>query len=227
MRLRPTPLLACALGAALWWAPAAQAHPFGEPQSAAVTATADGLRVVWSASPDDLAVLARWLGVHDGSLVVVEDGELVAGESTLTPGIELARAEHLPAYLLERITVTADGAPCPGDVQPVADVEATGVAIDFDCGGAVPTAEVAIATLTDVDEDYRTLASGPDGQAHAYAADTGALPWTLGGTGPTEAPADDRARSATLQLGGIGLAAAVAAAAALLAARRRRTRRGL
>jgi hypothetical protein len=176
-------------------------------------------------------VLARWLGVNAGSLVVIEDGELVPEESTLPPGVELARAAQLPAYLLERITVTAEGTSCPGSVAPVADVEATGVAVDFDCGGAVASADVGIAMLTDVDENYRTLATGPDGQAHAYTAGTGAHTWTLGAAGSVRASAgssDDRARSAAVQLGGASLGAAALTGAGLVVARRRRTRgRGL
>lgn len=216
-------------GAACWLSPtlAADAHPFGEPQSAEISATDTGLRIVWNASPDDLGVLAAWLGVNAGSLTVIEDGELVSDESSVPPGIQLARAPHLSDYLLERIEVTADE-PCSGSLLPVDDVEATGVTLDFDCGGPVPAADVRIATLTDVDESYRTLATGPFGQGEAYVSDTGAVTWAL--TSADAAPDADGgdhangARSAALQLGGAGVGAAALAGVGMLVIRRRRSR---
>jgi len=215
-------------GAAFCLSPtlAADAHPFGEPQSAEISATDDGLRIVWNASPDDLGVLAAWLGVNAGSLTVIEDGELVPDESTEPPGVRLARASQLSAYLLERIEVRADE-PCSGTLLPVDDVEATGATLDFDCGGPVPAADVRIATLTDVDEAYRTLASGPFGQGEAYVADTGAVTWAL--TTADAVAGGDRAngaRSAALQLGGAGVGAAAVAGVGLLLLRRRRPRPG-
>ncbi len=220
------------VGAAVWLAPApaAEAHPFGDPQTAEISATAHGLRLVWNATPDDLGVLASWIGATagDGSIMVFEDGEFAPEESTELPEIQLARAPQLSDYLLERIVVTASGEPCAGNVLPVDDVVATGVEIVFDCGGPVSSADVRIATLTDVDEAYRTLASGPFGQGHAYTSDTGAITWALTTAG-AEAGTDSgarasSARSAAVQLGGVGVGAAVVVGVGIVVARRRRTR---
>lgn len=231
MRRRPLLLL---LAAAAWLLPAgpAAAHPFGEPQAVSISATPAGLRLAWSASADDLEVLAGWIGAApgSGSLTVWEDGALVESESTELPGVQLAHAPQLADYLLERITVTAGGTPCAGTMLPVADVEAAGVTLDFDCGSPVASADVGIATLTDVDPAYRTLATGPFGQRRAYGSDTGAVTWTLSDAGPTatDAPAaavpDDRGRSALLQLGGVGLGAAALVAGGVALVRRRRSR---
>lgn len=224
------------VGAAVWLSPspAAEAHPFGDPQTAEISATADGMRLVWNATPDDLAVLAAWIGVTSGagSIAVFEDGVFAPEESTELPGLQLARAPQLSDYLLERIDVTAAGESCPGEVLPVDDVAATGVRIDFDCGGPVSSADVRIATLTDIDEAYRTLASGPFGQGHAYTSDTGTVAWALttpgaeGGGGAGTAARATNARSAAVQLGGVGVGVAVLAGVGTVVLRRRRTPAG-
>jgi hypothetical protein len=227
-RWAATSLLTVAAG--LLPAPAVQAHPFGDPQTAVVSATPDGVRVVWNATPDDLAVLAGWIGAADGSgsIMVFEDGEFAPEESTTLPGVQLARAPQLADYLLERITVSAAGASCAGALLPVEDVETTGATLDFDCGGPVGSAEIRVATLTDIDPAYRTLATGPSGQRHPYAEATGAIGWTLptnAATAPAS-PAGDRARSAVVQLGGVGFGVTLLAGLGLVLASRRRTRRG-
>jgi hypothetical protein len=206
------------------------AHPFGDPQQAEVSATADGLRIDWSASTDDLGVLASWIGATDGSgsIMVYEDGEFAPDESSELPGTQLARAPQLADYFLERIDVTAGDVTCTGDLLPVEDVEAEGVTVDFDCGGPVAAADVRIATLTDVDENYRTLATGPRGQRHAYTADHESFGWSLPAHGSAAAPATAAApvtpgRSAALQLGGVGVGAAVLAGLGFAVRRRLRT----
>lgn len=208
-------------------ATAAAAHPFGDPQRVELSPTATGVRVEWSATVDDLAVLASWIGATDGSgsIMVYEDGVLAPDESSELPGTQLAQAPQLADYLRERIEVSVDEVTCAGALLPVDDVEAEGATIDFDCGGPVEAVDVRVATLTDVDENYRTLATGPQGQRHAYAADTGTIRWSLPVTGAapaaTESPAP-RGRSAAIQLGGIGLAGLALAGLGLVVRRRRR-----
>ncbi len=151
-----------------------------------------GLRIVWNASPDDLGVLAAWLGVNAGSLTVIEDGELVPDESSRASG-----GCGWPGLARSPTTCSSGSrsrrtSRCSGSLLPVDDVEATGATLDFDCGGPVPAADVRIATLTDVDEAYRTLASGPSDRARPTSSDTGAVTWAL-----TSADAVRRRRGTT------------------------------
>jgi hypothetical protein len=201
MRIR---LLLVALASVPTWAPtAAYAHPFGEPQSVEVAATPTGVRVVWQATPDDVIALAAHLGVVGGShIVVFEDGEYDADQSSESAGIRLAEeAPVLADYLDEHIRInTADG-PCTGELAPVADVMATGATVDFDCGGPVDEATIAVTTLTDLDPAYRTLATGPEGQRHAYTSDADSFGWSIDGAADPVTPS--AGRSAALQLGGM------------------------
>lgn len=230
-----------AAGALIWCAttPAAVAHPFGDPQSAEISVTPQGLRITWNAAVDDLGLLAAWIGASDGtgSLMVFEDGEFLEDESTELPGAQLARAPQLADYLLDRIEVSAAGEVCAGELLHVDDVETSGATLDFDCGGPVPAADVRIATLTDIDDTYRILAAGPHGQGHLYSTVAAVHRWVLrdapvtsspgAGAAETTAPAarpESRAHSAMTQLGSIGVGVVVAVGVALHVARRRRSR---
>ncbi|MFS3127799.1 hypothetical protein ACLM5J_05275 [Nocardioides sp. Bht2] len=207
--MRRLRLCALTLGAlALTIVPVA-AHPFGEPQSLKVAAHPDGVRITWSAAPDDVTALAARLGVVGGQHVVVfEDGEFDADASSVPAGVRLAeQAEVLAAYLNDRITVRVGGERCRGDLEPVQNVARDGASLVFDCGGPVAAAEIAVQTLTDIDPAYRTLAQGPNGQRHAYSSTSNALSWTLGdGADGENTTAADAGRSAVLQLGSIGAA---------------------
>ncbi len=193
----------------------AAAHPFGEPQSVAISAVPDGVQVEWSAAPDDVTALAAYLGVVGGQHVVVfEDGEYDEEASSVPAGVRLAEnATVLSAYLGERITVAAAAEPCVGVLEPVDDVTAEGVTITYDCGRSVAAVEISVAMLTDIHPSYRTMAEGPDGQRHAYAGDAEAITWTLPGgpgavsgndpTATTAATATSAGRSAAIQLGAV------------------------
>jgi hypothetical protein len=210
------------------------AHPFGEPQTVVVSATADGVRVAWSAEQDDVTALAVHLGVVGGSHVMLfEDGEYVAEGSSVPAGVRLAEeSDVLESYLLAQVGVTADGAACAGALEPVSDVELDGAAVEFDCGGPVGTVDVRVATLVDLDPRYRILATGPAGQRHVYTSEHGTSAWVLGDEPAPEGAASVAAsstpsagRSAAVQLGGISGAVALLGLGAW-GLRRRRSSRG-
>lgn len=189
----------------------AQAHPFGEPQSADVTSLDDGVRVAWKAAPDDVTMLAIDLGLIDEARTFVfEDGALVPEESEGSDGVVLAEAASFADYLGEHIVVTAGGTPCAGELQPVADVSTEGATVDFDCGGPVTAADVTITMLTDLHASYRTLATGLDDQRHAYSLERTTFTWAFPEPGAPagEVAGDDLGASAAWQLGGVGLVVA-------------------
>lgn len=234
MTARPRLLGALALAAVLTGAswsspPAAEAHPFGDPQRVTVSASATGVDVRWQAAPDDVTALAAFLGVVGGAHVVVfEDGEYDPEQSSVPAGVRLAEeATVLSAYLLDQVRVQAAGEACTGELVPVDDVSDAGVEIAFDCGGPVATADVTVRVLTDLDPAYRTLAVGPGGQARAYSVDRDTFTWELPGvaTGmPEAAPEAPAGRTAALQLGGTALAGVVIGAGVWGLRRRRAAR---
>ena len=104
--------VAAALVLPLWIAaPAAQAHPFGDPQSVSISAAPGGVRVEWRAEPDDVTALAAFLGVVGGEHVVVfEDGEYDEEASSVPAGVRLAESAPVVSdYLLSHIRVRAAG----------------------------------------------------------------------------------------------------------------------
>lgn len=211
-------------------APGASAHPFGDPQTADITSTAQGVQVLWKAAPDDVTALAMQLGVlEETRTYVFQDGTLVPAESAASDGVVLAGAPELVQYLLDHVTVRSGERACAGTLQPVTDVIAEGATLAFDCGGPVRDAHVELDLLVDLNDAYRTLANGPGGQRTVYSKDQQAHTWTFpasvpGPGGTDAAPAgdgDDVASSAALQLGG-AVGALVLAGGAVVLWRRRR-----
>lgn len=224
LRRLATAVVVSAVALLLTSAPAS-AHPFGEPQTVTIAPTADGVRVEWRAEPDDVTALAAYLGVVGGSHVMTfEDGAYVPEGSSVPAGVRLAEeAAVLEDYLLTQVDVVADGTACAGGLEPVADVEVSGAALSFDCGGPVGAVDVGVATLVDLDDRYRILATGPEGQRHVYAAGSDTTSWVLGddpGTSSTAA-ASSPERSAAVQLGSILGAVALGAAGVVVLRRRR------
>ncbi|WGX97120.1 hypothetical protein [Nocardioides sp. L-11A] len=213
------------------------AHPFGDPQTADITTTAQGVQVRWQAAPDDVTALAMHLGVlAEMRTYVFQDGALVPAESDDSDGVVLAGAPAFATYLLEHVAVTVGGRACTGALEPLADVIAEGATLSFDCGGPVRAADVELDLLVDLHESYRTLATGPTGQRAAYSAAERVHAWTFpaapaGMTGGNASAADadgsggagGSGRSALVQLGGV-IGGAVAFLGMILAWRRRRTR---
>ncbi|GIF62290.1 hypothetical protein Ais01nite_03250 [Asanoa ishikariensis] len=215
-------LSAAAVGATL--APGrASAHPFGDPQTVAISLDADRgdlVHVTWRVGgPDDLTVLGVSLGV------LPEDRILTDGAVDYRytdPGV-LGKSEQFRRYLLDRITITNDGQPCVGSVEPILALGLKGATADYICAQPVTTATVAVRMLTDLNPAYRTLATGPSGQKSVYDGSADTHDWTLVGAPPLAEA--DRGRSAVLQLAAVIGLILVVAAGYLLTVRRLRRRK--
>jgi hypothetical protein len=220
-------LLRCALGAlalalsgivGLVPAVPAGAHPFGDPQTVEVDrADSHVVRVRWRVGmSDDLTYLAMFLGLLPEDRVML-DGALLEDESD--PAL-LAGSERLDGYLLQHVVVRAGGEACVGALVDKSDLLQTGATLEFTCPEAVASAQVAVSMLTDLSPDYRTLASGPNGERAVYDDDHVEQTWTFG----PQAAGDDLGRSAAVQIAMVLGAALLVGAVALSLVRRRRTR---
>lgn len=224
-RLRPAAVLLGVVAAAASAGGVAQAHPFGDPQTAQLHAEGNTVHVRWRAAADDLSTLAIDLRVvESGRTFVYQDGALVPEESDPTDIDALVAAPETVDYLLEHIRVSAGGQECAGSAGSLDGLGGDGAELAFACAAPVTAATVEISTLTDLHEAYRTLATGPDGQGHIYTLDAGTADWTFD---PTAAPPGDGdrgglGRSALVQLSAVVAAVAAAAAVVTLLVRRRR-----
>ena len=192
------------------------AHPFGDPQTVEIDrggGTADVVHVNWKVgAADDLTLL----GIH--LEVLPEDRVLLDGAIEYDEGdAQLVQdSAEVPAYVLDHVAVSADGAACAGEVTQVGDLVEQGADITFTCPAAVQTASVQVTTLTDMHEAYRTLATGTDGQRQVYEGAHDTFDWALppadtAAAGGTSSAADtgsagdslDTGASAALQMGGV------------------------
>lgn len=210
------------LAATLAPAPA-QAHPFGPPQQAAVDLApgSEGIvRVRWRVGgTDDLTLLGISLGLlpesrrmMDGA-VFFEDADAQA----------LAESPLFAEYLLRQVTVSAAGGACRGTVEDVSQLATKGVTLHFACAEAPVDPEVRISLLTDLHPEYRTLATGPDGQRAVYADGADTHEWQLTAGAQAEIGASDggsAGHSAAIQLGGVLGGGAVVALGLVLGRRR-------
>lgn len=211
---------AAVVGAMLAPGPAS-AHPFGDPQTVSIRLDADRgdvVHVTWRVGgPDDLTVLGVSLGLLPDDRILT-DG---AVDYRYTDAGVLGRSETFSRYLLERITITNNGQPCAGNVEPILSLGLKGATADYACPGPVTKANVAVRMLTDLNPAYRTLATGPSGQKAVYDGANDSHDWTLVGAPPLAET--DRGRSAVLQLAAvIGLILFVAAGALFTVRRTRR-----
>ncbi|MFD0744998.1 hypothetical protein ACFQ1L_26680 [Phytohabitans flavus] len=96
----------------------ARAHPFGDPQTVAISldqARPEVVRVRWKVGGlDDLTVLGVALGVLPRDRVML-DGAVFYQDSDAAA---VGPSPRFAAYLRERITVTSDGRECAGTVAP-------------------------------------------------------------------------------------------------------------
>lgn len=218
--LRLLSVAVCAGCAALVAPAPAQAHPFGDPQTADVTSTATGVRVHWSAASDDVTMLGIRLGAIEATRTFVfKDGALVPEESDDTDGVALATAPGFVDYLTEHIDVAVTGAECVAQVLPVDDVVLEGATVEFDCGRPVTSADVTITMLTDIHEAYRTMASGPHDQLKSYSTDAPTFTWTFGEKAAA-GQGDSAGQSALLQIGGVAAGVALIGVGAVFVRRR-------
>jgi len=190
-------LLAVALTALtlLPTAPAADAHPFGPPQTVTVEAHEDVVHIRWKVGgADDLVLLGVALGVLPEDRVML-DGATFFEEADAAL---LTESAALGAYLTDHITVTSGEQPCSGQVTTVDDLVDGGVELVYACAGVVTDATVRVDTLTDLDDDYRTFATGPGQQRAMYTAADVSHDWALGDAARS---GDDLGTSAAVQLG--------------------------
>lgn len=191
----------------------AEAHPFGDPQTVAISLDAQRARVVrinWRVGgPDDLTLL----GVSFGLLPqerVKDDGNVDYLYSD--PGV-VSASPLFTSYLLDRITVTAGSQPCTGAVREVRALALKGATVDYTCAAPVTDATVAVRMLTDLNPAYRTLATGPGGERAVYSDDNDTHTWQLVGAGASG--------STLLQLAAVVGALLALAAVAVVAWRKR------
>ncbi|MEV0269946.1 hypothetical protein AB0H43_14310 [Hamadaea sp. NPDC050747] len=199
----------------------AAAHPFGDPQTVAISLDAtrpDTVHIRWKAGGlDDLTLLGVSLGLLPRDRVML-DGAVFYQASDATA---IGPSPRFAEYLLRQISVAGDGETCAGTVRPPTDLAKSGVTLDFDCPAAIGTATVVVRTLTDLNSAYQTLATGPNGERAVYAAGKDTHDWVLG-----SASAHDTRRSAAAQIGlVVGGSLLVVVLLFLLVRRKQRTKR--
>ncbi|XVV13853.1 hypothetical protein ACQP2X_05715 [Actinoplanes sp. CA-131856] len=197
----------------------AAAHPFGDPQTVAITLDEQRPEVVqvkWRVGgPDDLTLLGVTLGLLPEDRVKA-DGNV--DYRYTDPGV-VGASSKFADYFLRRIAVTDGTRECAGQVlEPIQALALKGATAEFACPSPVTSATVAVRMLTDLNPAYRTLATGPEGQRYVYEGGNESHAWTLVGARPAGG-----AKSAFTQLAAvIGALLAVVAAAVVLLRRRRR-----
>ncbi|GAA0489867.1 hypothetical protein Ade02nite_24680 [Paractinoplanes deccanensis] len=201
----------------------AEAHPFGDPQTVAISLDQqrpDVVHVKWRVGgPDDLTALGVALGL------LPEDRAKADGtvDYRYTDAGVVAASGKFADYFLQRIAVTDGTRECAGEVeQPIQALALKGATAEFACPAPIRSATVAVRMLTDLNPAYRTLATGPQGQRYVYEGGNDSHAWTFVG-----APRTSPAGSAFVQLTAVIGAILALVAVGLLAVRRvRRARRG-
>jgi ABC-type nickel/cobalt efflux system permease component RcnA len=159
----------------------AAAHPLGLPAFARLTATAQGDAVlVWNAAPDDIAALARSMGVEvaAGQVLTREQDAAFSSSAVLLDGLQ------------QGLRMSQDGEPCAGE-PAVSSIVERGVTMRFDCPQPARTVSLRITLLTELDVRYRTLASAaaPEGdQRFMFTATAPEHEFVLDPTASSEAP---------------------------------------
>ncbi|TYC20851.1 hypothetical protein FXF52_29145 [Micromonospora sp. MP36] len=121
----------------------ADAHPFGSPPVARITADGTAVEVIWSATEDDLAVLRTESG---------------------TAGTTEAQ------YLASHIRLSQDSRPCPLDHADTTRLGQDGAHLRYHCPNPVTAVAVTITALTDVDPRYRTISVMESGGGGLHTA---------------------------------------------------------
>lgn len=199
----------------------AQAHPFGPPQTVAISRAEQSgvVRVHWQpGAPDDYSYLAVGIGVSAEDLTQGPGGLLAVKKDADA----LQASPRFTRYLTEHVTVRDGATACAATVLPIEHLVGDGVDLEFDCGASTPTddVDVRVSLLTDLHPAYQTLATGPGGQRFAYTHDATDHRWAL----DAEAADADLGRSAALQLP-LALGGLVVAGAGITLTVRRTTRR--
>ncbi|WP_433530425.1 hypothetical protein ACQPYA_30450 [Micromonospora sp. CA-263727] len=190
-------------------APAA-AHPFGPPTLARVAVDGARVDISWQPAEDDWVALGQSLGAF-------EDPTTGPVATQLTGEQKLQGSTAVRDYLRERITVSQDGQPCRGELQPLDALLAQGARLTFDCPAPVSTLDITVTALTDLNPAYRTVlraeSATPAESLYTATDGTHQVDFSRSGGGP--APAAGLA---------VGITAAGGLGALLLVLSRRRTR---
>jgi hypothetical protein len=204
----------------------AGAHPYGYPQTVTVAAGAtrpEVVRLTWKAGGvDELTLLGVKLGLLPQDRVLL-DGAIAFQASDATV---LASSAPFAGYLLTQMTVSSDGHACAGTVHPPRDLVGSGVDVDYTCAGPVGVSRIEVRMLSDLDQAYQTVATGPCGQRQVYGPGRYAHDWALGDApAASAASAADHDRATTWWVvGSVGALLLVAAVVALLRRQVRRRR---
>ncbi|WP_097319556.1 hypothetical protein [Paractinoplanes atraurantiacus] len=164
----------------------AQAHPFGDPQTVAISFDEQRpsvIHVKWRVGgPDDLTLLGVALGLLPKQRVKA-DGNV--DYRYTDPGI-VGASSQFADYFLRRIEVTDGARECAGQVRgPIEALALKGATAEFACPSPVTSATVAVRMLTDLNPAYRTLATGPEGQRYVYEDGNESHSWTVVGAPAT------------------------------------------
>ena len=188
----------------------AVAHPFGPPTTARVVVDGSRVDISWQPAEDDWVALGQSLGAF-------EDPSAGPVATQLTGEEKLRESAAVRDYLRERITVSQQGRPCPGELRPLDRLLAQGARLTFDCPDQVRTLDITLTALTDLNEAYRTIlraeSASPAETLYTAVADTHQVDFTQsgGGLGPAVGLA-------------LGVAVAGGLGALLVMLSRRRTR---
>ncbi|MFC0532557.1 hypothetical protein [Phytohabitans kaempferiae] len=176
----------------------AEAHPFGPPSTARVSADGSRVAVSWLAAEDDWVALGRHVGAFDGASPDVTGEEL------------LRRSTGVRDYLLGRIVVSQGGRPCAGDLAELENVVTEGARLTFDCPGRVVEVDITVTALTDMNEAYRTVVRAetpatPDQALLTATAPTQHLTFTGSGGGVRQSVQAVAGGTVAVLLVGLGL----------------------
>ncbi len=85
------------------------------------------------------------------------DGPTGGTGEQLTGAELLAGSDNLPSYLLSHFVIEQDGRPCEGQVTQLQDLLTLGAQLGYTCPQPVDSVELTVTTLTDINENYRTV----------------------------------------------------------------------
>lgn len=150
-----------AAGVTVVAAPSASAHPFGPPLSARLDVDGAEVTVTWTAAEDDWVNLGEFLGAFSTQ---TDDGG-----AQLTGAELLAQSDNLPSYLLSHFVIEQDGQSCQGQVTQLQDLVTLGAQLSYSCPQPVTTVDLTVTTLTDINENYRTVVTSDQPSEPAQA----------------------------------------------------------
>lgn len=191
---------------------AAQAHPFGPPQTLTLSRgdAPNTVRVHWTpGAADDLSYLASGIGLDPRDITTLGSSVAYVKEDAAL----LQESTAFDDYLLRHVTVSSGGTPCAGAVAAKQRLVAEGAELVFDCGaaasvtGSLATVELGVTMLTDLHPAFQSLVTGPGGQRFVYAGDQTTHAWAMDASAAhtTTATRDGAAlaRNAALQTGAV------------------------